>query len=224
MSVDWNQVSTTTFPYRLRQKPGPQNPLGGVKFKFPNQFNVYLHDTPQREHFSNSVRTFSSGCIRLERADELAFDLLDGQDGWTLDDIHRAMNSGQEQTVYLQTPCPVHLEYWTAWVEATGAIQFREDIYERDVWLLNALRERKPVSQRRVGLFGDRDSSRILAGGVNEQENRSEDQAARRPPTGCGSGSRDVRCRQAAHPHLREPGSGCSRQRLGTPATHPRSR
>jgi murein L,D-transpeptidase YcbB/YkuD len=138
-TIDWGAVTANDFPYRLRQDPGPLNALGGVKFMFPNRYNVYLHDTPQRELFGESVRTFSSGCIRLERPFDLAQYLLRGLDEWTDEKIREAMNAGRETTVVLPDALPIHVVYLTAWVGEDGELNFRDDIYGRDALLLEAL-------------------------------------------------------------------------------------
>jgi murein L,D-transpeptidase YcbB/YkuD len=130
-SVDWQRVRTP-LPYRLRQDPGPWNALGRIKFMFPNGFDVYLHDTPARELFAQAERSFSSGCIRLQQPLALATWLLAGDPTWTPEQLQAALDSGQTQTVSLREPVPVYLLYWTAWVAADGAVQFRRDIYDRD--------------------------------------------------------------------------------------------
>lgn len=139
-TIDWGALSADNFPYRLRQDPGALNALGGVKFMFPNKYNVYLHDTPQRELFGESVRTFSSGCIRLERPFELAKYLLRRNSEWTDDKIRNAMNASRETTVVLPEPLPVHIVYLTAWVGEEGELNFRDDVYGRDALLADALR------------------------------------------------------------------------------------
>lgn len=144
--VDWNQVTARAFPFRLRQKPGPQNALGEVKFMFPNKFNVYLHDTPARELFDRSNRIFSSGCIRVQRPADLATVLLADQPEWTADAVKTTMATANDLTVRLRSPWSVHLEYWTCWVEPDGTVQFRDDIYGRDARVLAALREAPPTS------------------------------------------------------------------------------
>jgi murein L,D-transpeptidase YcbB/YkuD len=138
-SVDWSQIEPDALPYRFRQAPGLSNPLGGVKFMFPNRFNVYLHDSPSKELFDEVTRAFSSGCIRVERAAELASYLLRQDPFWKPDEIHKAMTAGPEQTVSLPEPIAVHLRYCTAWVDRDGAVQFRDDIYKRDKALDEAL-------------------------------------------------------------------------------------
>lgn len=125
---------------RLRQRPGPDNSLGRVKFMFPNRFNVYLHDTPARELFARSARSFSHGCIRLEKPLALAEALLRGQ-GWTMDEVEDATGRSTPRTVNLDEAVPVHILYWTAWVDENGTVQFRRDLYGRDPAVLRALRQ-----------------------------------------------------------------------------------
>lgn len=145
-TVDWSQVTAKNFYYRLRQDPGPMNALGRIKFMFPNQFNVYLHDTPTRELFAKTERAFSSGCIRIEKPLELAEYVLRGDFKRTKDKFLAAIDRGTEQTVRLLEPIPVHLLYWTARAYEDGSIQFRKDLYGRDVLLDEALREEPPTS------------------------------------------------------------------------------
>lgn len=141
-TVDWGALGPGRFPYRLRQEPGPLNALGQVKIMFPNPFNVYLHDTPDRGLFARSTRTFSSGCIRVQRAVDLAADLLAADDtSWTRTRVDSLLRTGSERTVPLRRPVPVHLLYWTAWADADGTVQFREDVYGRDPALEAALAE-----------------------------------------------------------------------------------
>lgn len=139
-TVDWDSVSAKGFPYRFRQEPGPDNSLGRVKFMFPNRFNVYLHDTPSRQLFQRSERTFSHGCIRIEKPMELAEYLLAEREGWDRQRILDAASRQQEQAVSLPEPVPVHILYWTAWASADGSVQFRQDIYNRDRKLADALK------------------------------------------------------------------------------------
>jgi murein L,D-transpeptidase YcbB/YkuD len=122
----------------VRQRPGPNNALGKVKFLFPNRFNVYLHDTPSRSLFSRAVRTFSHGCIRVEKPLDLAEYLLKEDPAWTREKIEKAMGKGRESWVKIPNPLPVHLAYWTAWVDAAGVTQFRKDVYGRDTPLYTA--------------------------------------------------------------------------------------
>jgi murein L,D-transpeptidase YcbB/YkuD len=117
------------------------NAVGRVKFMFPNRFNVYLHDTPSRELFAKTVRTFSSGCIRIEKPLELAVYVLRGDPQWTRERLDAAIARGDEQTVRLPELIIVHVLYWTAWAEADGTVHFRQDIYQRDPPLDKALRQ-----------------------------------------------------------------------------------
>ncbi|MDF1693502.1 MAG: L,D-transpeptidase family protein [Zhongshania sp.] len=137
-SIHWNEITKRNFPFRLVQGPGPQNALGQVKFMFPNPHDVYLHDTPSRELFKKAERAFSSGCIRVSDPLELAEFLLRDQ-GWDHDKIAAVIAKGNTETVSLKTPLPIHIEYWTAWVDREGGINFRNDIYERDQPLWQAL-------------------------------------------------------------------------------------
>ena len=147
-TIPWRNVTAVTFPGQLRQKPGPWNPLGRVKFMFPNTFDVYLHDTPDKHLFGRDARTFSSGCIRIQKPVELASYLLEEQ-GWSREGILAAMARSEPLRVGLDRPLPVHILYWTAWVDAEGAMQFRDDIYLRDLDLDLALTRRRAQDVRR---------------------------------------------------------------------------
>lgn len=133
-AVDWEAAS---FPYMLRQAPGPENALGRVKFIFPNPYHVYMHDTPARDLFDRTDRTFSSGCIRLEHPLELARLLL-GEAGWDDAALDAALATGQPRTVTLPRPLSVLMIYATA-VPEDGEVLFLPDIYSRDARLLAAL-------------------------------------------------------------------------------------
>jgi murein L,D-transpeptidase YcbB/YkuD len=146
-TIDWSRVNAKNFNYRLRQEPGPNNALGRAKFMFPNKFNVYLHDTPSRELFAKAVRTFSSGCIRIEKPIELVEYLLQGDPKWTPEKIMAAIEKWVEQTVRLPEPMPIHLLYWTAWADEDGTTHFRNDIYARDKRLNEALSQKPPMSK-----------------------------------------------------------------------------
>ena len=118
--------------YRFRQRPGSSNSLGLVKFMFPNQYNVYLHDTPADSLFARATRSFSHGCVRVEQPEQLAQYVLRDQPAWTPERISEAMHAGAEKTVKLSAPLPVYLGYWTARVSADGIVQFRDDLYAID--------------------------------------------------------------------------------------------
>jgi murein L,D-transpeptidase YcbB/YkuD len=134
-TIDWSTVRPETFAYKLRQGPGPGNALGHIKFMFPNPFNVYLHDTPARSLFAKDQRSFSHGCIRVESPETFASFVLAKQPGWSQQQIHDAITTGQRQIVPLAEPLPVHIAYLTAWVNKDGSVNFRRDVYGRDAIL-----------------------------------------------------------------------------------------
>lgn len=129
-TVNWHAIKKG-FPYVLRQEPGAQNALGRIKFMFPNPFDIYLHDTPSKSLFNRDIRTFSSGCIRLEKPLELAAFALGEQSlsGEFLEHI----NSGTTKTIHLRKPLPIYLVYITAWVDEHEKVHFSPDIYGRDL-------------------------------------------------------------------------------------------
>lgn len=137
-TVDWDRLSARHFPYRLRQDPGPGNALGRVKLLFPNPYDVYLHDTPHRDLFECSVRTFSSGCVRLEHAVRLAAYVLHGTDDWDEARLRQAIKAQATRKVRVADPVPLYLVYLTAWADADGTMHFRDDVYRRDRALLRA--------------------------------------------------------------------------------------
>ena len=139
-SVDWSQMSRRNFPYTIRQKPGPKNALGRVKFIFPNKHNIYLHDTPSRSLFARSTRAFSHGCIRVGRPLDLAAQLLAAAPGkWSRKKIDTVVASEKRTRVNLTEPLAVHLTYSTAFRGPGGGVNFRPDIYGRDKKLYRAL-------------------------------------------------------------------------------------
>jgi len=131
-ATDGSMSSTKIYQYVLKQAPGPKNALGRIKFMFPNPYGVYLHDTPSKDLFNRTVRTYSHGCIRVERAVDLAEYLLRGVSPWTRDAILSTIEQEKEKTIWLQEPVPVYIQYWTAWVDKEGVLQFRNDIYGYD--------------------------------------------------------------------------------------------
>jgi murein L,D-transpeptidase YcbB/YkuD len=119
---------------RIRQRPGPKNALGLVKFLFPNDFNIYLHDTPNDELFKKDVRAFSHGCIRLEKPDEMAAYVL----GWDLNRVHEAMQGSDNRTVTLKRKIPVYITYFTTYV-TDDKLFFGNDLYKRDDEMVNRM-------------------------------------------------------------------------------------
>lgn len=131
--IDWDSVNPKHFPYRVVQKAGDNNALGGLKFLFPNDKDIYLHDTSQPNLFNLDNRAISSGCVRLEKPRLLADKLLRGQQGWTRRHIDSAIDQNRTTRIKLQNDVPVYLMYWTTWVDENGVLQVREDIYHRDL-------------------------------------------------------------------------------------------
>jgi murein L,D-transpeptidase YcbB/YkuD len=124
-NMEWNGGN-------IRQKPGPNNALGLVKFLFPNEYSIYLHDTPSKSLFGESKRAFSHGCIRLSEPRKLAEFLLRKDQDWDPQKIVQAMNRGKEKYVTLKQPVPVFIGYFTSWVDRDGKLNFRDDIYGHD--------------------------------------------------------------------------------------------
>jgi L,D-transpeptidase YcbB len=138
-SINWSKYPPQSFPYTLRQKPGPDNALGRIKIMFPNPYAVYLHDTPHQELFEKSQRAFSSGCIRLEKPFELAELLLDDVQNWSRPKTLKALETGKTQRIDLPRPVSVLLLYWTVQVDDKGIVYFKSDPYNRDREVLAAL-------------------------------------------------------------------------------------
>ncbi len=137
-TIDWKALSPRSFRYRFRQRPGPKNALGRIKFMLPNPYHVYLHDTPAKELFRHPVRTFSHGCIRVHEPLALGGMLLARQ-GWTEERLAAEIATGERRIIRLRDPLPVHITYVTAWVNRDGTAHFRKDIYGRDRRLLRLL-------------------------------------------------------------------------------------
>jgi murein L,D-transpeptidase YcbB/YkuD len=153
-SHNMEMVDTGGKP-RIRQLPGPDNPLGQIKFMFPNEYDVYLHDTPADHLFSRTERDFSHGCIRLERPVQLAEYLLKDDPDWQGGRIREAILSGEQKSVKLPQPIPVHILYFTAWVEDDGTLQFRKDVYGHDARLVAALQKEPLVPLNLPALRGE---------------------------------------------------------------------
>jgi murein L,D-transpeptidase YcbB/YkuD len=125
----------------IRQKPGPDNSLGLVKFLFPNNNNIYLHDTPSKGLFKEEKRAFSHGCIRVEKPIDLANLILQDDPAWTSEKIDQAMHKGEESWYTLKNKIPVYIGYFTAWVDDEGNLNLYKDIYDRDATLSKILVE-----------------------------------------------------------------------------------
>ena len=138
LEINWKTIEAAEFPGLLRMEPGPWNPLGRVKFMFPNRFNVYLHDTNETYLFGNNIRSFSSGCIRVKNPRALASYLVGKKLGQ--ERLQELLKATVPQQVSIK-PLAVHVQYWTAWVDQDSLVQFRPDVYFRDLDLDVALTE-----------------------------------------------------------------------------------
>ncbi len=142
-TVDWSSLNARSFPYVLRQRPGPNNALGRIKFMFPNKYQVYLHDTPSKHLFSKVRRAFSHGCIRVSRPLELAEILLAKNKGdWSRARLEALIATNKTKTVILEHPMPILIMYLTTMPKSEDgreSLQFRPDIYHRDGKVLKAL-------------------------------------------------------------------------------------
>ncbi|MEJ2116041.1 MAG: L,D-transpeptidase family protein, partial [Gammaproteobacteria bacterium] len=130
--VDWTIIDPEIVPLRIRQDPGKKNALGRVKFVFPNDHKVYLHDTPSRSLFTRNSRALSHGCVRVENPFELAEVLLSNSETWTKEDLHYFTNRTTTKAIKLDQPIPIHITYLTAWADEQNIVHFRPDIYKRD--------------------------------------------------------------------------------------------
>jgi len=131
-TIDWANVTQDNFKYTVRRRPGPKNDLGDVKFIFPNSNDIYLHDTPHDELFSQTKRSFSHGCVRVEEPVKLAAYLLRDNPNWSQPVIEDTIAQHREKYVTLKEKLPVYLVYLTSWADANGHVHFRDDIYGHD--------------------------------------------------------------------------------------------
>jgi murein L,D-transpeptidase YcbB/YkuD len=146
--IDWSKYTARNVPYMFRQEPGDNNALGHVKINSPNPHLVYLHDTPSRSLFDQNDRSFSSGCIRVERPLELAEILLADPAKWNAAAIQAAVKAGTTRSVNLPHKVAVLFVYWTVDADADGHTLFKRDVYQRDAKLLRALDSRFSVGSR----------------------------------------------------------------------------
>lgn len=153
-SVNWTAFrGMRQLPVRLRQEPGGKNALGNIKFIFPNRFSIYLHDTPSKSFFEKTRRTFSHGCVRVQNPLALA-DYVLGDD-WQAGDIQQLIDGGKNRRIQLPKPLPVHIVYQTAWVNDTGEINFRKDLYRNDRQIMARLPAARPAVQTAVASYAD---------------------------------------------------------------------
>ena len=149
-SVDWTTTDIKNFEFQ--QPPSQQNVLGVVKFMFPNKFDVYMHDTPTKSLFNKTVRAYSHGCMRVHNPEQLAALLLEHDQGWSKADVERAIADGGNQQVRLQKQIPVHVTYFTAWVQADGSVSTFGDWYGHDNRLALALNGKTALLAQEVAV------------------------------------------------------------------------
>nr|GGI01043.1 murein L,D-transpeptidase [Aquisalinus luteolus] len=141
-SVDWSAAANGDLNFRVRQRPGDNNALGQIKFLFPNQYAVYLHDSPAEQLFSQDLRTFSHGCIRLQDPMRFAAFVTESASGWDRAKVEQAVASKERVEFQLDEQFPVYITYFTAWAGPEGNVSFARDVYERDGRIASALQTR----------------------------------------------------------------------------------
>jgi murein L,D-transpeptidase YcbB/YkuD len=137
--IDYTMFTEETFPFILQQQPSATNALGRVKFMFPNKYNIYLHDTLAKSLFARDARAFSHGCVRVQKPMEFAYTLLSLQESNPQAAFHAALDTGEETQIDLASPVPVHIVYRTVWFDHMNVVQYRHDVYGRDVMVYDAL-------------------------------------------------------------------------------------
>lgn len=140
-AVNFGAYNARNFPFAIKQPPSSRNALGLVKFMFPNKYNIYLHDTPQKALFEREKRDFSHGCIRLQQPFDFAYEILSPQEADPRAYFHSVLGTGRETYVQLDQHVPVHIIYRTAFTQAQGRVQYRDDVYARDAAIWEALRK-----------------------------------------------------------------------------------
>lgn len=144
--VKWGRYSTKNLPYTVRQKPGPGNALGQIKFLFPNKHAVYMHDTPSKGLFHSKRRAYSHGCVRVQDPKKFAEVIL----GWNAKRVKSAINAKKNRPVKLEEKIPVHLTYLTLWADDDGDLAVHEDVYGRDAAVKRALEKTRRAWGGRV--------------------------------------------------------------------------
>jgi murein L,D-transpeptidase YcbB/YkuD len=137
LGIDWRVMRT--FPYRVRQLPGPKNALGQIKLELPNRFDVYLHDTPGKPAFNLDERHLSHGCVRVQQIRPLASYALSGDTSAMIDKLTASIANPTTQHLPLPKPLPIYLLYWTVFADTDGTLEFRRDVYGRDDRLIAAI-------------------------------------------------------------------------------------
>lgn len=137
-TINWNKYKGDV-PFTIRQKPGVGNALGKMKFLFPNNFNIYLHDTPSKGLFKESKRAFSHGCIRVENPEKLALYLLRNYSSWNPEKFDKILNEDKEFGIPIKPTVSIYIVYFTSWVDTAGQLNFRNDLYDLDKQLSNEI-------------------------------------------------------------------------------------
>jgi murein L,D-transpeptidase YcbB/YkuD len=137
--IKWSDFNEKNCPYMVRQLPGKDNPLGVVKFLFPNTYNIYLHDSPAKQYFDRQNRTFSHGCIRVGEPLALMQWVLQDEKQITPDRIQSIFETGKETYLNLKQGIPVTIAYYTAWIDENGYINYTDDVYKLDEAMKNIL-------------------------------------------------------------------------------------
>lgn len=135
-TINWDKYKNAV-PFTVRQKPGKGNALGRMKFLFPNNFNIYLHDTPSKGLFDASTRAFSHGCVRVENPNKLLLHFLRNDKTWNQEKIDSIIETNEEFGIIIKPTIPVYIVYFTSWVDNNGQLNFRDDIYKLDDQLAN---------------------------------------------------------------------------------------
>ena len=130
-NINWDKYGDSV-PFDFRQKPGKDNALGKMKFMFPNNYHIYLHDTPSKGHFGDTKRAFSHGCIRVENPKKLAMYLLKNQPVWNEQKVDEVLETDTQTGIKVKPSIPVYIAYFTAWVDVNGQLNFRHDLYDLD--------------------------------------------------------------------------------------------
>jgi murein L,D-transpeptidase YcbB/YkuD len=149
-NIPWEQVSRTDFPYNIRQMP-PYSALGVLMLDSPNEFDVYLHDTPGKRFFRDDDREISNGCVRVEQITALASLALTGNSSAGLATINSAISSRQTREIMLDNPLPIYMLYWTAVADDEGNVGFLPDRYHRDPPLIEALNKATSIANKKPG-------------------------------------------------------------------------
>jgi murein L,D-transpeptidase YcbB/YkuD len=171
--LDWDRIDIRSL--NIYQPPGPDNVLGNLKFVFPNKHDVYMHDTPMKFLFAKPMRSESHGCMRVQNPDQLALTLLNRDQSWTAAEVASAIHKGYDQHVALKQKIPVHITYFTLWVNDDGSISTFRDLYGYDARMATALFGESMASappleaaESRVGRMPDRNRARRSRNGIGE--------------------------------------------------------